>query len=478
MGFPAGAGLALSALTALALLVIERRTSLRWPGRPSGSCSAPATRPVRRPATPNAGYSTSSSTSYWRQSTGHNCTELRRLPTREERAAQHPPASLTGNAYNWGPSFPTQTNNSPAVGAVAWWNTSFSSTGHVAYVEKVISPSEILVSEDNWGGDFRWRRVTLAGGRWPTGFIHLKDQGASAATTSRAWQVAGPSRVMDTKTGLGAPLARIGAGKARDLPGRRTRWAARDGCREGDAQHQRHLAHDERLPHRARLGHHAAGVAHQPPSWQPGPTPRRCSVGSGRTARCASTPPRRRTSPSTSSVGRLPAATCPAGHRCVCSTPGRAWVPRRPSSLRVARLSLTVAGRAGVPTSGAGAVILDVSSSGAASGGWLTTYPAGVTRPAAPQVRFETARDATGLVVAKVGTGGVVKVHTSASTNVMVDVLGWLPTTADHVAVTPARLLDSQTGLGYPTGRVAARSGTGRPGTRPGRCPRRPGSRQ
>jgi hypothetical protein len=70
-------------------------------------------------------------------------------------------------------------------------------------------------------------------------------------------------------------------------------------------------------------------------------------------------------------------------------------------------------------------------------------------------VRFETARDATGLVVAKVGTGGVVKVHTSASTNVMVDVLGWLPTTADHVAVTPARLLDSQTGLGYPAGRVA-----------------------
>jgi hypothetical protein len=38
----------------------------------------------------------------------------------------------------------------------------------------------------------------------------------------------------------------------------------------------------------------------------------------------------------------------------------------------------------------------------------------------------------------------------------MVDIVGWLPTGADMVAVTPTRLLDSQTGLGITAGRVAA----------------------
>ncbi len=63
------------------------------------------------------------------------------------------PASLTGYASNWGPSFASQTDSTPAVGSIAWWDTSYSSTGHVAYVEKVISNDEVIVSEDNWGGD-------------------------------------------------------------------------------------------------------------------------------------------------------------------------------------------------------------------------------------------------------------------------------------------------------------------------------------
>jgi surface antigen len=132
-----------------------------------------------------AGYEAASKTSYWSQYVGHNCTNYVGYRLVKNGLPNTRPASLTGNASNWGPSFPTQTNDSPAVGAIAWWDTSFSSTGHVAYVEKVISNSEILISEDNWGGDFRWRRVTFAGGKWPNGFIHLKDQGPSLAPPTR-----------------------------------------------------------------------------------------------------------------------------------------------------------------------------------------------------------------------------------------------------------------------------------------------------
>ena len=47
----------------------------------------------------------------------------------------------------------------------------------MAYVERVISTTEIVISEDSWGGDFAWRRIVKGSGSWPSGgFIHFKDQ--------------------------------------------------------------------------------------------------------------------------------------------------------------------------------------------------------------------------------------------------------------------------------------------------------------
>jgi hypothetical protein len=44
----------------------------------------------------------------------------------------------------------------------------------VAYVEKVVSPTEIIVSQDSWGGDFSWARITKDGKGWPNGFVHFR----------------------------------------------------------------------------------------------------------------------------------------------------------------------------------------------------------------------------------------------------------------------------------------------------------------
>src|SRR6476619_3265841 len=80
---------------------------------------------------PQSGYKESSATSYWRQSTGHNCTNYVAYRLVRNGLPNTKPATLSGNAYNWGPAFPSQTNDDPAVGSVAWWDTSFSSTGHL-----------------------------------------------------------------------------------------------------------------------------------------------------------------------------------------------------------------------------------------------------------------------------------------------------------------------------------------------------------
>ena len=85
----------------------------------------------------------------------------------------------SGNASNWGVAMAAITDQVPTVGSIAWYKpnvTPAGSAGHVAYVEQVISETEIIVSEDYWGGDFYWRRITKTGGGWPSGFIHFNDR--------------------------------------------------------------------------------------------------------------------------------------------------------------------------------------------------------------------------------------------------------------------------------------------------------------
>jgi surface antigen len=126
----------------------------------------------------NDGYKSTSGTSYWRMYTGHNCTNY--VAYRMVRAGlpNTRPWTGGGNAEEWGHEMSSITDLTPMVGAVAWWDEGVKpagSSGHVAYVERVISSSEIWISEDSWGGDFHWRRVTKSGTGWPSGFIHFRD---------------------------------------------------------------------------------------------------------------------------------------------------------------------------------------------------------------------------------------------------------------------------------------------------------------
>jgi len=125
----------------------------------------------------SSGYATARNTMYWRMYSGHNCTNYAAYRMVKSGLPNVRPWTGSGNATNWGVVMSRITNQTPTVGAVAWWKAYVSpagSAGHVAYVEKVISPTEIIVSQDSWGGDFSWARITKGRG-WPSGFVHFND---------------------------------------------------------------------------------------------------------------------------------------------------------------------------------------------------------------------------------------------------------------------------------------------------------------
>jgi surface antigen len=136
-------------------------------------------RPCARAGYSHAGYARANNQMYWRMYAGHNCTNYVAYRMIKNGMSASRPWSGSGMAYNWGVANSRITDQTPRVGAVAWWkrNTGgVGSSGHVAYVEKVISNRRIIVSEDSWGGDFDWRKIVKSGSGWPSGFIHFNDK--------------------------------------------------------------------------------------------------------------------------------------------------------------------------------------------------------------------------------------------------------------------------------------------------------------
>ena len=155
----------------------------------------------------DAGYGRASGAMYWRMYSGHNCTNYVAFRMIQNGMPDVRPWEGSGNATYWGTSMASITDQVPAVGSVAWWRAGVypaGSAGHVAYVEKVIDADTIIVSQDFWGGDFSWAKVTRGGRGWPSGFIHLND--ASLTNVSRP-TLSGTAKVGSTLTATGGSWA-------------------------------------------------------------------------------------------------------------------------------------------------------------------------------------------------------------------------------------------------------------------------------
>lgn len=122
-------------------------------------------------------------------------------------------------------------------------------------------------------------------------------------------------------------------------------------------------------------------------------------------------------------------------------------------------VELQATGRGGVPPTGVTAVALNVTVTGPSAAGHLTAYPAGRAVPVASNLNHVAGQTVANLVATGVGDGGRVALLSNAgSPHVVADVVGYWSDTlggSRSTPVTPARLLDTRTGLGGTAGRLA-----------------------
>jgi hypothetical protein len=116
------------------------------------------------------------------------------------------------------------------------------------------------------------------------------------------------------------------------------------------------------------------------------------------------------------------------------------------------RADLAVAGNGGVPQRGASAVVLVVTATGASDPGFVTAWPTGLTIPEASVLNLKSRGDTVpNLVIVPLGTEGRVSLFSSNGTHLIVDVAGWFTdasaassTAGLFVPLAPNRALDSR----------------------------------
>lgn len=120
---------------------------------------------------------------------------------------------------------------------------------------------------------------------------------------------------------------------------------------------------------------------------------------------------------------------------------------------------LQVTGRGGVPLSGVGGVVVNVTATGATTSSWLTVAPSGAGVPGTSSVNFDANQTIGNRVVSGVSADGKVTIFNRVGTvQVIVDVVGWFSdgsaltsTTGRYYGLSPTRVVDTRSGLGTRT---------------------------
>ncbi len=91
-------------------------------------------------------------------------------------------------------------------------------------------------------------------------------------------------------------------------------------------------------------------------------------------------------------------------------------------------IEVPLAGVAGIPSTGAGTVVFNLTALNATTQSYLTVYPSGMSRPVASDINPAPGFARASEVVAKLGPDGSVSIFNEAgSVDVLVDVVGWMP---------------------------------------------------
>jgi hypothetical protein len=116
-----------------------------------------------------------------------------------------------------------------------------------------------------------------------------------------------------------------------------------------------------------------------------------------------------------------------------------------------AQIDVQITGRGPVPASGVAAVVLNVTGDQASADGFVTAWPTGIDRPVVSNLNLVARETRANLVVVPVGDGGRVSLFTSGGADLIADVAGWFTdasATSDSaglfVPITPTRVLDTR----------------------------------
>ena len=127
-------------------------------------------------------------------------------------------------------------------------------------------------------------------------------------------------------------------------------------------------------------------------------------------------------------------------------------------------LTVSIAGRGGVPSSSLSAVVLNVTVTNTTSAGYLTVYPQEDPRPNASNLNWTAGQTVPNLVQVALHESGQVNIYNAAGyADVIFDVAGFVPTTTAapgpdglYNPLVPARILDTRNGNGGYTAPVGA----------------------
>lgn len=168
---------------------------------------------------------------------------------------------------------------------------------------------------------------------------------------------------------------------------------------------------------------------------------------------------------STAAVRKTVTVLRPADPPAVASVPlvaNAGYVPVTPTRLVDTRTTfqslgagqrsdVTVAGKAGVPSSGVTAVVLNVTAVGATTDTHLRIWPAGTAMPNSSSLNTDAARTQASMATVGIGGEGKISVFNAAgTTHYLVDVLGYyttnLASSSRFTVVDPVRALDTRSG--------------------------------
>ena len=91
-------------------------------------------------------------------------------------------------------------------------------------------------------------------------------------------------------------------------------------------------------------------------------------------------------------------------------------------------MPLVVAGRGGVPLTGAGSVVLNVTATEASGPGFITVWPGSTDRPNSSVLNLTyVGQTRPNAVLVPIGADGTVNLFTQSGTHLVVDVAGWFP---------------------------------------------------